>query len=349
MSKLTQSLAKLKQEIKKFENGRVIFRVLCIFSNIILGSKEETSELFGVSVKTLERLSSRYQTEGIEGLEDRPRCGRPSNLSTEEKDEIIKNIEISILAETEEKFTTARDIKDFVEEKFSKSYSSSGIFKIMRKLGLSKARPRPVHEKNDSLIMEHWKERFLAMVGEIENKFKDKKVEIYFQDETRYGQNTILTSIWTVRGQKPYFKKQFGYLNAWIYGAVNPQNGNHYGLVLPRLDGENMHVFLDNFSKSLPHNTHAIVVLDGAGAHRSASIPIPKNISLCFLPPYSPELNPIERLWEFMKRNYLSFKKYADESDIVQKGAAAWKELNQQIVKSICHCSYLPSLGQNLV
>lgn len=77
-------------------------------------------------------------------------------------------------------------------------------------------------------------------------------------------------------------------------------------------------------------------VLDEAGAHRNASIPMLSNITLYFLPPYSPELNPIERLWGFMKRNYLSFKRYVDENDIAQKGASACKQLNQNIIKSIC-------------
>ncbi|APJ02787.1 hypothetical protein AXG55_02145 [Silvanigrella aquatica] len=62
---------------------------------------------------------------------------------------------------------------------------------------------------------------------------------------------------------------------------------------------------------------------------------LPKNITLHFLPPYSPQLNPIEHLWSFIKRNYLSFKRYIDIGEVMQSGVDAWKNINQKIVKSI--------------
>ena len=60
------------------------------------------------------------------------------------------------------------------------------------------------------------------------------------------------------------------------------------------------------------------------------------------LPPYSPKLNPIERLWKWIKSRYLSFKKYKNIDEIITEGAAAWLKTTNEIVKSVCKCDYLP-------
>jgi transposase len=71
------------------------------------------------------------------------------------------------------------------------------------------------------------------------------------------------------------------------------------------------------------------MILDGSSAHLNNKLIIPKNLTLHFLPPYSPQLNPIERLWSFIKRNYLSFKRYKDIDEVMQSGVEAWKKINQ--------------------
>ncbi len=102
-----------------------------------------------------------------------------------------------------------------------------------------------------------------------------------------------------------------------------------------------MQIFINKFSKKIHYKKHAVLVLDGSSAHRNNILKIPKNITLHFLPPYSPELNPIERLWLFIKKNYLSFKLYDSFEKIIEVGADAWRKIDDKIVKSLCHCDYL--------
>lgn len=158
---------------------------------------------------------------------------------------------------------------------------------------------------------------------------------IYYQDETRYGQKTITSGIWAPKGIRPEYKNQNGFLNNWIYGAINIESGKKYGLVLPALNSENMQIFLNSFSKSIKRNEHIFMILDGSRAHNNTKIKVPTNITLHFLPPYSPQLNPIERIWAFIKRNYLSFKLYDKIDDIIQSGSEAWNNLTEVIIKSI--------------
>ena len=83
------------------------------------------------------------------------------------------------------------------------------------------------------------------------------------------------------------------------------------------------------------------MILDGSKAHNNNIIKIPENIRFCFLPPYSPELNPIERLWLHIKNKYLAFKRYSNYEEIIKAGADSWNKISAEIVKSICKCKYL--------
>jgi len=85
------------------------------------------------------------------------------------------------------------------------------------------------------------------------------------------------------------------------------------------------------------------MVWDGAGFHTSRSLVVPPNITLVKLPPYSPELNPIENLWHYLKSHYWSNHAYADYAELEQAAMAAWRHavLNTQLVKTVCAATYL--------
>ncbi len=78
-----------------------------------------------------------------------------------------------------------------------------------------------------------------------------------------------------------------------------------------------MHIFLDQFSKNIDKKSHVLMILDESRAHLNTKVIIPKNLTFHFLPPYSPQLNPIEPIWSFIKRNYLSFKRYKDIDEVM--------------------------------
>lgn len=102
-----------------------------------------------------------------------------------------------------------------------------------------------------------------------------------------------------------------------------------------------MNLFLSDLSQSLDKNIHIIMFVDGAGWHSSEEIVIPSNITLYFLPPYSPELNPIERLWDYLKENYLSGRVFADMEEVFDYGIRAWQELTPEIISSVCRASWI--------
>jgi hypothetical protein len=130
--------------------------------------------------------------------------------------------------------------------------------------------------------------------------------------------------------------RQDGFKSAYIIGAVNPNSGQKYSLLYDGLDALVMNQFLVGLSKSIKPRRHVILFVDGASWHSSEDLVVPSNITLYFLPPYAPELNPIERLWNFLKSNYLSRKIFADMEEIFDIGVEAWRKLTPAIIKSVC-------------
>ena len=173
------------------------------------------------------------------------------------------------------------------------------------------------------------------MIG-IANKYPDKEIETWFQDEARFGQKGIVTKIWTIQGDRPTLPRQNGFKSSYFIGAVCPRTGKKHALLFDGLDFRVMNVFLEDFSRTLEKNVHVVMVIDGAGWHKSEDLIIPENISLLCLPPYSPELNPIEQIWSYLKSNFLSGRVFNGLEDIFDHGVNAWRALDFKIVKSIC-------------
>jgi transposase len=90
----------------------------------------------------------------------------------------------------------------------------------------------------------------------------------------------------------------------------------------------------------LGEDEHAIMVLDNAGWHVARSLKVPPNLTLLFLPPYSPELNPVERLWQWLKSHQLSNQVFQDYTHLLQATDGAWLTLDPERIKSICSCSW---------
>mgnify|MGYP001566197107 FL=1 len=116
----------------------------------------------------------------------------------------------------------------------------------------------------------------------------------------------------------------------YIFGAICPKKGKGVGLVLPYCDTEAMQEHLAEISNAVDPGAHAVLILDQAGWHVTPKLKVPDNITLMFLPPRSPELNPVENVWQFMRDNWLSNRVFKDYEDIVDQCCRAWNRLVDQ-------------------
>ena len=113
-----------------------------------------------------------------------------------------------------------------------------------------------------------------------------------------------------------------------MFGAVCPARGVEAALVLPFVNTEAMNLHLAEISTQVTPGAHAVLTLDGAGWHQSGTkLKRPDNISLLPLPPYSPELNPVESIWQFLRQNYLANRVFNNCDAIVDACCDAWNAL----------------------
>lgn len=138
------------------------------------------------------------------------------------------------------------------------------------------------------------------------------------------GQQGTLTRIWAKRGTRPRAPRDTRYKWAYLFGAVCPRLGTSAGLVLPYANTEAMNLHLAEIARTVAPGAHAVLVLDGAGWHGGKGLVVPENISLLTLPPYAPELNPVENVWQYLRANKLAITVFDGYAEIIDKCCAAW-------------------------
>lgn len=148
--------------------------------------------------------------------------------------------------------------------------------------------------------------------------------------------------MWAPKGSRPTAVRQTQYAYVYVIGAACPETGQAEAIIAPYLDTQIINQFLDQFSRALPSDVQAVLVWDGAGYHRSKQLVVPDNITLVSLPAYSPELNPIENLWHYLKSHHWSNRAYADYDALFQAAEDAWNAacLQPHHIQTICAAPY---------
>lgn len=149
-------------------------------------------------------------------------------------------------------------------------------------------------------------------------------VDIWFQDEARVGQRGTLTRTWAAKGTRPRLTRQQQFENAYIYGAVCPEQDQAVALVLPVANTHGMLEHLKEISAQVPPGRHAVIILDQAAWHTTKKLKIFDNISLLSLPPASPELNPVEQVWQRLRDVWLANRCFDGYEAIVEACCQAW-------------------------
>jgi transposase len=140
-----------------------------------------------------------------------------------------------------------------------------------------------------------------AALAEIRAQFLSARpMRLMFQDEARFGRISQCRRCWHKKPERPVVKAMLTHEYTYAYGAVSPVDGRFDSLLLPHVNAECMQVFLNEISARYP-DENIIMIVDGAGWHKSQALALPENLKLHFLPPYSPQLNPQEHLWDELR------------------------------------------------
>jgi transposase len=141
-------------------------------------------------------------------------------------------------------------------------------------------------------------------------------LRLMFQDEARFGRISDCCYCWCKKPLRPLVKAMLSHQYVYAYAAVSPQDGKLDSLVLPEVNGQWMQEFIVEVASRYPKE-NIVMVVDGAGWHKSKRFALPANLKLLFLPPYSPELNPQEHIWDELREKHFHNKTF-DSLDLLE-------------------------------
>ena len=153
-------------------------------------------------------------------------------------------------------------------------------------------------------------------------------IEVWFQDEARVGQKGSIEYVWAPIGSRPPMVRDNRHSSVHIFGAICPTRGIGAAVIMPAVNTEAMNHHLEEIATQVAVGAHALLVCDGAGWHQPGDrLRVPDNITLMPLPPYAPELNPMENVWDYLRGNKLSRLVWDSHDAILTACENAWNFL----------------------
>jgi transposase len=320
---------------------------------IILGIEGWTAPAVAMAVGLTRRICQRwvrrYNADGLAGLDDRRGREPRLPLTPQQQEQVRRRLDAGPTAQDEVCSLRGKDVQRILAQEFHLLRSLAGVYHLLHRLGYSYLRPRPRHRQADpekqAAFLRQWPDRLRAIAA----AQPTKRLRIYFQDKSRFGQQGTTTNVWAQQGSRPAAIRQTEYQYLWVLGAVCPETGHAEGLLSPQLNTKIVNEFLAQFARTIPADEHAVMLWDGAGFHASKQLRVPENVTVVTLPAYSPELNPIENLWHYQKSHYLSNRAYDDYDALEEAAVAAWRKaaLDAELMKSVCAAPYLERATSN--
>lgn len=272
-----------------------------------------------------------------EGLIEKKGRGQKPRLP-KEKEEEFKDFLDELHENKNGGRVTVDDIQKLLATKFDCNYSRSGVYTLLDRLNIVWISGRSKHPKHSQEAIDNFKETFPEEVSIIKEIFDNDKIEVWWQDESRVGQQGSLSRVWAAKGTRPRVVRQKQFLSTYIFGACCPDKDKGCALILPECCTGMMQLHLNEIAKYVEEGFLAIVLIDRASWHTTEALNIPSNIMLFPLPPYSPELNPMEQVWQKIKHADLTNKAFKSYEEIVDCCAKAWNSFCDEDgnIKKLC-------------
>jgi len=279
-----------------------------------------------------------YNAEGLAALADERGSTTEPLLPPEEVAPFVARIEAGPQPEDQVCSLRGKDFQQILQAEFGKLRSLSTVYNLLHSLNYSYLRPRPRHQKADRSKQAAFVENLPEQLALIAAQHPTKRLRLFFQDEARFGQQGTTTNVWARTGSRPEVVRQTAYKYLWVSAAVCPETGWAAGLISSHLDTDNVNAFLRQLSARVGPDEHIVMLWDGAGFHRSKDLVMPANITPIQLPAYSPELNPIENLWHYLKSHHWSNRAYPGYQELEDAVMQAWNHSveNSELMKTVC-------------
>ena len=262
----------------------------------------EVAAIVGCTTDCVRKLRRRYNADGEEALRDKRKTngGRPF-LDAPQQASLEKALSAPPI---DGGLWTGPKVAAWISGTLKRPVSAVTGWKYLRRLGWTLQRPRPQHQASATPeAQQTFKKKLEARVAALKSEHPEKPVEVWAEDETRLGLLPVHRRVWAKKGVRPTAPVCPAYKWLYGFGFVRPQTGETYWLLMPTVSIEVMNLALAEFARDVnPEAKKQIVLLvDRAGFHTSKAVQVPAGIELFYLPPYSPELQPAERLWPLLR------------------------------------------------
>ena len=169
------------------------------------------------------------------------------------------------------------------------------------------------------------------------------KVRLMFQDEAGFGRINKLKSCWCKKKCRPRVPCRHIREYRYAYGAVEPKTGDSFFLIMPYCNTNCMNVFLQELSNAYPDEI-ILLICDGARWHTSKGLQIPANIRIAHIPPYTPEMNPIEQIWKELRKRGFKNEVFQTLKKVVDRLCEVIRNLPASVIQSITCRQWIMSM-----
>ena len=338
-----QTLEELQRLTKPLAQKRIWLRHQAVVLAMQGQPAPAIARALGCSRRAVQAWVARYNRGGVAALQERPHTGRPPRLAEADVPRFRARLEAGPTPEDGVCTFRCQDLRRILQEEFGVTLRRQAVYDLLHRLGYSSLLPRPQHEQANPEVQEFFKEIVVEQIEAIAAAHPQEEVHTYFQDEARFGQKGTITRVWARRGSRPRAVRQTGFSSLYVLAAVCAATGAMSALIMPELNTAVVNLFLEQFSRELPVGVHAVLIWDGAGFHTGEGLVVPANVSLIQLPPYAPELNPVENLWHYLRAHHWSNRPDRDY-DALQAEAVRSLDIvreDTETIKTVCNATYI--------
>ncbi|HEU9026588.1 TPA: IS630 family transposase, partial [Streptococcus pneumoniae] len=326
----------IKTLLKDSRTAKYHKRLQIVLFRLMGKSYKEIIEFLDCNQTTIWQNVKKYEEFGLDSLLQETRGGRNHAYMTveEEKAFLARHLKAAEAGE----FVTIDALFQAYKKELGRSYTRDAFYQLLKRHGWRNITPRPEHpRKADAQTIVASKNK-ISIQEEKKKRFKTSrpfhKVRLMYQDDAGFGRISKLGSCWSPIGVGPHVHSHYIREFRYCYGAVDAHTGESFFLRAGGCNTEWMNVFLEELSQAYPDD-YFLLVMDNAIWHKSSTLKIPTNIGFAFIPPYTPEMNPIEQVWKEIRKRGFKNKAFRTLEDVMNQLQDVIQGLEKEVIKSI--------------
>lgn len=259
--------------------------------------RDKVCEALVVTNRSLRNWVNAFNDRGVDGLIVQKRPGRTAILRGEQATQFARLI--SEPEQAERTFWTAKAFHGYLSETYQVECSYETVVRFFHRQGFALKVPQPWPDRQDEILREAFRQQ-------LQDLSQDPDVELWFADESGFEGDPRPRRRWDKKGQKTRSTKNGDHLRMNVMGMVCPRTGEFFAIEASHSDSDTFQAFLNEADRSVTFQRRRnILIVDNASWHKRKSLNW-HGWEVMYLPPYSPDLNPIERIWLVMKATWFN-------------------------------------------